>query len=56
MVLDKWKMELRIKKVDISTTPKQNSLHRPYRHPKAEADYSFPSVKRKNYENVVNFF
>ena len=33
MVLDKWRMELRIKKVDISTIPKQNSLHRPYHHP-----------------------
>ena len=35
MVLDKWKMEFRIKKieVDISTTLRQNSLHGPYHRP-----------------------
>ena len=58
MVLDKWKMELQVKKikVDISTTPRQNYLHGPYHHPKAETDYSFPPVKGEDYENIVNFF
>ena len=48
-------MELRVKKfkVDISTTPKQNS---PFITPKAKTDYSLPPVKGEDYENLVNFF
>ena len=44
MVLEKWKMELRVKKfkVGISTTLTQNSLL--IIAPKAEADYSFPQL------------
>ena len=40
-------MDLQVKKfkVDISTTPKQNSLTGPYHHPKAEINYSFPPLK-----------
>ena len=58
-------MDLQVKKfkVDISTTPKQNSLTGPYHHPKAEINYSFPPVKGEDYENLiqnvllkVNFF
>ena len=58
MVLDKWKTELRVKKckVDISTTPWQNSLHGPIIAPMAETDYSFRSVKGEDYENLVDFF
>ena len=55
MVLDTWKMELRVKKfkVDISTTPRQNS---PFITPKAETDYLLPPVKGEDYENLSNFF
>ena len=50
MVLDKWKMELWVKKfkVDISTVPIITT--------KAEIDYSFPPVMGEDYENLVNFF
>ena len=62
MVLDKLKIELRVKKlkVDISTTPRQNYLHGPYYHPqgraKADTDHSFSPVKGEDYENLANFF
>ena len=38
MVADMWKMELRVKifKLDISTTPRQNSLHGPCHQPQGK--------------------
>ena len=58
MVLDKWKMELRVKKfkVDISANPRLTLSTIPIITPKAEADYSFPTVKGEDYENLVNVF
>ena len=47
-------MDLQVKKlkVNISTTPRQNSLPDPDHYPKAETIYSFPPVKAKDYENL----
>ena len=47
-------MDLQVKKlkIDISTTPRQNSLPGSYHHPKVETNYSFPAVKSKDYENL----
>ena len=58
MVLDEWKMDLRVKKfkVDISTTPRPNSLHGPYNHPQGRDRLVIPPVKGEDYENLVNFF
>ena len=58
MVLDKWKMELRVKKfkVDISTTPRQNSLHGPYHHSQGRDRLLIPPVKGEDYKNLINFF
>ena len=59
MVLDKWKIELRVKKsrVDISTTPRQNTLHGPYhRLQGTDRLLTPPPVKAEDYENLVNSF
>ena len=47
-------MDLQVKnlKVDISITPRQNSLPGPYHHPQCREKYSFPPVKGEDYENL----
>ena len=57
--VEKWNMELRVKKfkVDISTTPRQNSLHDPYHCRQGRDRLLIPSQLRgEDYENLVNFF
>ena len=58
MVLDKWQLELPVKKskVDISTTPMQNSLHGPYHRPQGRDRLTIPPVNQEDHENLVNFF
>ena len=48
--LDKWKMDLQVKilKVDILTTPWENSLTDPYHHPQGRDKLLIPPVKGEN--------
>ena len=44
---NKWKMDLQVKKmkVDISATPKKNSVTGPYHHPQGRDKLLIPPVK-----------